>query len=83
MRILTFTSGCCLKKCIQLKYVVGMVVMLMFSHSSFSDEKFEPLEKEFLEFLGLYENNDEELLKIAFEADRKDQDSLPDAKGEQ
>ena len=83
MRILTFTNGCYLKKCIQVKCVMSIVFMLMFSHSSFSEEKFEPLDKEFLEFLSLYEIDDEELLTIAFDPDADEQESLPEAKGEQ
>ncbi len=83
MRILNFINGCFMKKCVQVNIVLFMVIVLMLSNYALSDEKLEALDKEFVEFLGLYDVNDEEILKLALDSDTEEQEQITKIKGEE
>ncbi len=66
MKILNFISGFCSRNSNRASRLMLLLFMLL-AHSLQADQSFEALDKEFLEFLSLYDVEDEEILKIALD----------------
>ncbi len=69
MRTLNFTSGWRWKKIIPASLLL-VTLMFMLNRQSLA-QQFEPLDMEMLEFLGLYEAGEEDLLDIAMDEENK------------
>ena len=69
MKILDFMNGCYLSRHIQVRSLVFFMSMMMLHTNTLADQSVQALDKELLEFLSLYEADDEDLLDLAIDAE--------------
>ena len=67
MKILNFMNGCYKRSCIQASSIGLFLFMMMLQTHSHADEPLQTLDADLLEFLSLYDADDEDLVDLAID----------------
>ena len=62
MKILNFMNGCCNRSRVQVKSIALILFMMILQTNSYASQPLQALDVELLEFLSLYDAEDEELI---------------------